>query len=194
MNLADSSATQYAQPTAYVIVISTYFTKLSLLLLYFRIFKPNRIVYIGTIIGMVTFTIYYVIVFFLYIFVKATEIQLRFTYSVAVINVVTDVYILCLPFIGVWQLQLSAVKKRRVSAIFMTGLLYVACMSSAEQLLTCVQRCRIEYRRCRIPLGGVRRQLHQDSLASLHRKVSCNIIDICRIRLTSLAPSRLILA
>lgn len=86
---------------------------------------------------MVTFTIYYVIVFFLYIFVKATEIQLRFTYSVAVINVVTDVYILCLPFIGVWQLQLSAVKKRRVSAIFMTGLLYVACMSSAEQLLTC---------------------------------------------------------
>lgn len=38
-------------------------------------------------------------------------------------NVASDLYILCLPIAGVWQLQAPLSKKIGISAIFLTGIL-----------------------------------------------------------------------
>lgn len=39
------------------------------------------------------------------------------------VNVASDIYILCLPIAGIWQLQAALSKKIGLSAIFMTGIL-----------------------------------------------------------------------
>ena len=44
----------------------------------------------------------------------------------ALINIITDLAVLCLPLRQVWQLQLSSARKIAVSGLFLLGGLYVA--------------------------------------------------------------------
>ena len=114
---------QYAEPSAIVTAPAIYFTKLTLLLLYLRLFKPNHAVYLGIWIGIVSTTIFYTIAMFLYIFIKDNGLLTKITYAVAIFGVISDVYILCLPILAVSRLYLERAKKWRLAAVFLTGLL-----------------------------------------------------------------------
>ncbi|GIC94346.1 putative plasma membrane protein Pth11-like [Aspergillus udagawae] len=115
-----------------------YFTKLTLLLLYLRLFLLNRLVKIGIWGGIVFCTVYYTAMLFLNIFLKDMHALLMLAYSVGVIGVVSDVYIITLPLLAIAQLHLSRTKKWHVAAVFLTGLLSVA-----MSFLACVYRFQI---------------------------------------------------
>ena len=112
---------QLVNPTAIVTLPAINFTKLSLLLFYYHIFKQNRVVYFGTMFGFAYCTVFYVVLFFMYIFIKDVSASLRMTYAVAVVGVLSDVYIAILPLVAVSQLHLSSVKKWQVAAVFLIG-------------------------------------------------------------------------
>lgn len=112
--------------------------KLSILLLYMEMFRPNI---------MMRYCIYFCILFVCLFYIAASIIRFAliipkkgqnlyksFAYLTsskqthlvvvhAVVNIITDFSILCLPILGVWQLQLPIPKKIGISAVFMTGLL-----------------------------------------------------------------------
>jgi hypothetical protein len=73
--------------------------------------------------GIVFCTVYYTAMFFLNIFLKDVHALLMLAYSVGVIGVVSDVYIITLPLLAIAQLHLSRAKKCHVAAVFLTGLL-----------------------------------------------------------------------
>jgi len=112
--------------------------KLSLLLLYLQIFRPNvRLRYcIYLTIGLIS--IFYSATFIAYAVLsipRPGQSQLEAMLSVntardiplgitqGVVNVITDFLIFCLPIPVVWKLQLPRRKKVGVLAMFMTGLL-----------------------------------------------------------------------
>ncbi|KID81220.1 hypothetical protein MGU_11411 [Metarhizium guizhouense ARSEF 977] len=128
----------FAIPSAILTAPAIYFTKLTLLLLYLRLFSPNRPVKIGIWAGVAFCTVFYTAALFLNIFVKSQEQLLRVTYSIAVVGVVTDVYIITLPMFAIAQLHLSSTKKWRVAAVFLTGLLGVT-----MSFLGCVYRFQL---------------------------------------------------
>lgn len=66
----------------------------------------------------------YTIMMFLYIFLEISK-ELYVNEAVGAINLITDIYILCLPIAAVSKLQLPTRKKIGVMMIFFTGLLYV---------------------------------------------------------------------
>ncbi|RHZ53906.1 putative plasma membrane protein Pth11-like [Aspergillus thermomutatus] len=129
---------KYARPSAILTAPAIYFTKLTLLLLYLRLFLLNRPVKIGIWGGIVFCTVYYTAALFLNIFLKDVHALLMLTYSVAVIGVVSDVYIITLPLLAIAQLHLSRAKKWRVAAVFLTGLLSVV-----MSFLGCVYRFQL---------------------------------------------------
>ncbi|QKX53654.1 uncharacterized protein TRUGW13939_00733 [Talaromyces rugulosus] len=130
---------KYAEPSAILTAPAIYFTKLTLLLLYLRLFSLNQGVNIGIWAGIVFCSIYYTIVFFLFIFVKDNHKLTLLTYSVAVIGVVSDVYIICLPLVAVTQLHLDTARKWRVATVFLTGLLGVV-----MSFLGCIYRFQFD--------------------------------------------------
>ena len=112
--------------------------KLSLLLLYLEIFRPNIALRYLIYFGIVFISLFYTstwIAFAVFSIPKpgqsllvsilspdtAKDIPLGITQGA--INIVSDFYILCLPIPGVWKLQLPLKKRLGVIAIFMTGLL-----------------------------------------------------------------------
>jgi len=112
--------------------------KLSLLLLYLKIFRPNVGLRYCIYLSMTFFTAFYTDTFVPYAVLsipKPGQSQLAAIMSVdtardiplgitqGVVNVASDFYILCLPMPVVWKLQLPRGKKIGVLAIFMTGLL-----------------------------------------------------------------------
>ncbi|GAQ11594.1 hypothetical protein ALT_8915 [Aspergillus lentulus] len=126
---------KYARPLT---APALYFTKLTLLLLYLRLFLLNRPVKIGIWGGIAFCTIYYTAAFFLNLFLKDLHALSRLAHSVGVVGVVSDVYIITLPLLAIAQLRLSRAKKWRVAAVFLTGLLSVV-----MSFLGCIYRFQV---------------------------------------------------
>lgn len=112
--------------------------KLSLLMLYLEVFRPNvrlrYFIYFGIVFNVLFHTAIMIVMFVLYM-PRPGESLTQVLYSpnaakgisVAVVqasvNVGSDFYILCLPISGVLQLQHPLRRKIGILAIFLTGLL-----------------------------------------------------------------------
>ena len=112
--------------------------KLSLLLLYLEVFRPNvklsYLIYLGIVFNVLFYTST-MIAFFIFYMPRPGQNLIQVLYSndaakgivLAVVqgavNVGSDFYILCLPLWGVWQLQLAPKQKVGILCIFLTGLL-----------------------------------------------------------------------
>lgn len=101
-----------------------FIAKLSLLLLYFRLFSVSLGLRYSIIFGIGFMSLFYTIVMFLFIFLDDTKF-LSLSYAVGSVNIVTDFYILILPMVPVSRMQLSKNKKTGVQCIFLTASLYV---------------------------------------------------------------------
>lgn len=117
---------------------SVLFAKLSLLILYLRIFRPNDGLRYCIYFSMVLLSLFYSATFTAYAILsipRRGQTQLESIESAntakdiplgiaqGVFSVASDFYIFCLPIPVVWKLQLPRRKKIGVLAIFMTGLL-----------------------------------------------------------------------
>ena len=108
------------------------FTKLTLLTLFYHLFWPHYATRIGSLIGIIIVAIIYFILFVLFVYWGTQTDALSsavnrlnpLNTALAVINVVTDFYILLLPVRAVWGLNLAKNKKLGLSLLFGTGLLY----------------------------------------------------------------------
>lgn len=116
---------------------TVFFAKLSLFLLYLRIFSPDRrtrfFIYFGI---ACTFIVYMTTAITATALCAARKGEswpvallssrcskaMAMTYIQGIFNVVSDFYVLILPIPVVWKLQLPLRKKIGVCAIFMTGL------------------------------------------------------------------------
>ena len=121
-----------------------FFAKLSLFLLYLRLFLPNQwtriLIYFGILATLLLYTATTVAFGVLCIprpgeswvesgFSPRCRSSFVLTYIQGIFNVVSDLYLLILPIPVVWQLQMPSKKKIGVCAIFMTGILYVVLTS-----------------------------------------------------------------
>ncbi|KAI4241850.1 MAG: hypothetical protein L6R42_011172, partial [Xanthoria sp. 1 TBL-2021] len=118
-----------------------FFTKLSIFILYYRIFNPSKtmryLIYFGIGFNFVYYTIY----LFIYSFYcpntskKAPtcshEVKL-ISVATSAINVVSDFYILLIPLGAISNLQLPKKRKLGLFAIFFTG--FLACLCSIISL------------------------------------------------------------
>lgn len=97
--------------------------KLSLLLLYLRIFNPIDHIRWGCIFGIVIVSTMYTAWTFIFIFITAfnNEIGAKLSWAQAGFNLATDVYIFVLPVLGVLPMNLVWRRKLGVIAIFATG-------------------------------------------------------------------------
>lgn len=119
---------------------TVFFAKLSLLLLYLRIFSPDRwtrlLIYLGIGVIFIYYTVTASILVGLCIPRKGESWprallssrcrdSMIMTYVQGIFNIVSDLYVLVVPLPVVWKLQLPLRKKIGVSALFMSGLLSV---------------------------------------------------------------------
>ncbi|MCJ1397220.1 hypothetical protein MMC11_000412 [Xylographa trunciseda] len=126
--------------------------KLSLLMLYLSIFRPNLVLRYCIYAGVVINTLFYTAClgaqtvawtpssgapWFATSFSAAHPTPINLGIAQSAFNLASDLYLLVLPLWGVAQLQLSFRKKLGVSAIFLTGAL--ACISSILTLAYRVQ-------------------------------------------------------
>ena len=101
-----------------------FFTKLAILLLYYRLFAPNKLVRWGIYVGVVcNFLIYTSFMFvFIYVPVMNDVAGVRLADAIAIYNVLSDVYLFILPMFAVSTLHMAPRKKLGLVAIFLTGL------------------------------------------------------------------------
>lgn len=119
---------------------TVFFAKLSLFLLYLRIFSPDRWTRLMIYLGAITCFICYMVTavtmtalciprheesWIIALLSSRCHKAITMTYVQGVFNIVSDFYLLLLPIPVVWKLQLTLRKKIGISAIFMTGLLSV---------------------------------------------------------------------
>lgn len=97
--------------------------KLSLLLLYLRIFSIDRITRYLTYVGMAFCCLAYTILMFLDIF-STFQMIVNTNKALGVVNFCSDIYILCVPVAAVSKLQLSAKNRIGVVFVFVTGFMY----------------------------------------------------------------------
>ena len=114
-----------------------FLVKLSLLLLYYRLFSCNKTMRFLIYFGIAFQALFYIASIGFYSAAEATCTQsskaqaafyLRewvFTVVSGIVNVITDFYVLILPIAMVWSLQLTTRRKIGVIAIFSTGLALV---------------------------------------------------------------------
>ena len=100
-----------------------FFTKLALLLLYHRIFYPDKKTRYAIWLGIVVSFVFYLIIAILFISVSDLRTKLLLNRANGVANVVSDFYILTIPIFAISRLQMSSSRKLGVSAIFLTGAL-----------------------------------------------------------------------
>ena len=115
-----------------------FFAKLSLLMLYLRVFSPNKLTRSLIYLGVASTLAFYLatsVTFGVLCIPRPSETWLEadfstrcrhsivMTYIQGIFNVVSDFYILVLPMPVVWNLQMPLRRKVGVSVIFMTGLL-----------------------------------------------------------------------
>lgn len=102
-----------------------FFTKLALLLFYHRIFYPDKKTRYAIWLGVVVSFLAYLIIMILFISVSDSNSKLLLNRAIGVVNVVSDFYTLTIPIVAISRLQMSRSRKLGVSAIFLTGALYV---------------------------------------------------------------------
>ena len=98
--------------------------KLSLLLLYLRIFAPDKITRYLIYLGITICTGGYTTLMFLAIFSNPVTL-IAANKALGVLNLSSDVYTLCIPVAVVTKLPLSTQKRIGVLLVFMAGLVYV---------------------------------------------------------------------
>lgn len=122
--------------------------KLSLLLLYLEVFRPNvkltYFIYLGIVLNVLFYASATIVSFVSYmpkpgqsnLEIRSSSNALRNNFVLFLVggcfNVGSDFYILCLPISGIWKLQLAPNQKIGILGIFLTGLL--ACLSSVVSL------------------------------------------------------------
>ncbi|KAL8772156.1 MAG: hypothetical protein Q9209_002591 [Squamulea sp. 1 TL-2023] len=113
-----------------------FFTKLSLLILYYRLFNPSNIMRYLIYFGVGFNFFFYAICLFLYIFLcPNTPTRARSCgqslknqgIATSAINVVSDFYMLVIPLSAVARLQLAPKRRLGLLAIFFTGFLACIC-------------------------------------------------------------------
>lgn len=98
------------------------FTKLTFMLLYYRLFSPHFATKVGIFAGIAIVVPTYTSLFFLFVFLDTTATTST-NKAMAIANVITDFYILILPLPAVLGLHVPAKKKAALVALFSTGLL-----------------------------------------------------------------------
>ncbi|KAI1322267.1 hypothetical protein F5Y16DRAFT_387079 [Xylariaceae sp. FL0255] len=111
------------QQPAYLLI------KLSLLLLFYRLFSVRSGFKWAIIAGCIVVTIIYLVILFLFVGSTALKVVVDTGYALAVINLATDLYILVLPIGLVSTLNMPLAKKMGVVGIFGVGLAAVALSS-----------------------------------------------------------------
>ena len=109
--------------------------KLSLLLLYMCIFAPDKVTRYLIYAGMAFCILAYTILMFLAIF-SNVETLIGANKTLGVVNLSSDIYILCVPVAAISKLQLSVKKRIGVLLLFMTGIMYVLVFETKVNLLT----------------------------------------------------------
>ena len=110
------------------------FAKLSILLLYFRLFSANKMFRILIYIGIITTLLNHIVGTVLAITLCIPSDPLGYSKCssrldpldvvISVINIISDFYILFLPLLVISKLQMRRNKKIGVGAVFCTGFLY----------------------------------------------------------------------
>lgn len=123
---------------------TVFFAKFTLLMLYHRIFSPDRwtrlFIYFGIGVIFIVYTVTASMFLGLCVPRKGESWALALlssrcrativiAYIQGIFNIVSDFYVLVLPLPVLWKLQLPLRKKVGVSAVFITGLLLVQYLS-----------------------------------------------------------------
>jgi len=96
--------------------------KLSLLLLYLRIFGPDKVTRYLIYLGITVCSLAYTIIMFLSIF-ASVETAINGSKTVGAVNLSSDIYILCVPIMAASKLQMSTKKRVGLFLVFLTGIL-----------------------------------------------------------------------
>jgi hypothetical protein len=124
MSIATLMWVRKQQQTAAKIQMPAYLlTKLAILFLFYRLFSPKRAFKWAIIFGCVYVTLTYLSVMFIFIFVKVPHIVVRSANGLAVLNLISDIYLLVLPMAAINSLKLPLARKIGLSAVFGAGLL-----------------------------------------------------------------------
>ena len=115
-------ALQYTTITAEVAEPAIFFTKLTLLLLYFRLFSVKKDMKYCILAAMVVLFVAYTTLMFAYIFLHGLIVN-DVNDTVGALNFASDIFIICLPITAVSRLQLATRKRVGIMLIFLTGLL-----------------------------------------------------------------------
>lgn len=109
---------------------SMFFTKLSLLLLFYRIFSPDRVtkylVVFGILYCFVLYTSFLLLTFLLCQSARAESCVSEWKLFILIssgLNIFSDIYLIILPLTAVAKLHMPFRQKLGVSAMFFTGLL-----------------------------------------------------------------------
>lgn len=112
------------------------FIKLTFFLLYMKLFEPLKRMRIAIWIGGTLSTVFYTVIVILTFYFSTprpgetfathvtTSLQAKeqlLSVPFAAISLFFDFYVLILPIVGVWQLQMSNRRKFAVALVFMTG-------------------------------------------------------------------------
>ena len=96
--------------------------KFTILWLYYRLFKPHAATRYAIWAGMIAVIIIYTTWFFAFMFMNELSAVINYLFwAQAILNVITDLYLLGLPIYAVSRLQLRRRKKLGVIAVFLTG-------------------------------------------------------------------------
>ena len=107
-------ALQYIKITAEVAEPTIFFTKLTLLLLYLRLFSVKKDMKYCILAGMVVLFVAYTTLMFAYIFLDVLALN-GVNDTVGALNFASDIYIICLPITAVSRLQLATRKRVGIS-------------------------------------------------------------------------------
>jgi hypothetical protein len=114
---------------------TTGMVKLSLLLLYLRIFRPNPLLNYAIWFGIVVDVCMYTVWTFVFIFqgVLSSRVGSHLSWAQAAFNVASDIYIFILPIYGVLTLHVSSKRRLGIMAVFSTGLaaIVMSCITLA---------------------------------------------------------------
>lgn len=128
---------------------TVFFAKFTLLMLYHRIFSPDRwtrlFIYFGIGVIFIVYTVTASIFvglcvprkgesWALALLSSRCRVTIVMAYVQGIFNIVSDFYVLVLPLPVLWKLQLPLRKKVGVSAVFMTGFLLVTSQSNSSRL------------------------------------------------------------
>lgn len=104
------------------IQMATYlFTKIALLVLYFRLFSPKPAFKWSILGGCAVVVCAYIPLMFIFIFIHTIDILIPASYGLACINLITDVYLWILPMAAIGSLKLPTRRKFGVAGLFSAG-------------------------------------------------------------------------